>query len=77
MLLLQVDYIYEAIFLNKCYTFINDRYIGKHFSQFICTFVSTKQTPSDAEYTDCVQDSAYNILIIKSLVNILLLQLAV
>jgi len=41
------------------------------------SFVSTKQTPSDAEYTDCAQDSAYNILITKSLVNLLLLQLEV
>ena len=40
-------------------------------------FVSTNQTPSDAEYTDCAQDSAYNIPITKSLVNLLLLQLEV
>ena len=52
----------KAIFY-KLYTIINDRYIGKDFSQLICTFVSTNKH----------QDSAYNILITKSLVNVLLL----
>ena len=52
------------------YTFINDKL--SHNS-----FVGTKQTSSDAEYTDCAHDNAYTILITKSLVNLLLLQLEV